>query len=296
MAKEQGLRSRAAFKLTQINRKHPFLEKCQHGVLDLCAAPGGWTQIAAKTCPKNIPIVAVDILPIRAIPNVKTIIGDITTDKCQAEIHKTTGKVDAVLHDGAPNVGAEYGKDAYEQNELALHALKCATYHLVPGGTFCTKVYRSKDYASLQWVLNQLFNTIHVIKPAASRSQSAEIFFLCLQYKAPTKIDPRLFDPKHVFADDVAVSTGGIMASSSSGLTVLDKNWNKKRRKRGGYDTDHLDATMRHIETVRDFVMLPAMKSAVELLSQSTGLSFHCQACKEDRSKVENEEDKRDIK
>ncbi|GAX17049.1 AdoMet-dependent rRNA methyltransferase SPB1 [Fistulifera solaris] len=292
LAKEQGLRSRAAFKLSQINRKYPFLEKCQHGVLDICAAPGGWAQMSLKTCPKGIPIVAVDILPIRHIPGVKTLIGDITTAKCQAEIHKTVGKVDAVLHDGAPNVGAEYGKDAYEQNELVLHALKCATHHLLPGGTFCTKVYRSKDYASIQWVLNQLFGTIHTIKPAASRSQSAEIFFLCLQYKAPTKIDPRLFDPKHIFADDIAASTGGVMATSSSGLTVLDKNWDKKRRKRGGYDMEHLDATMRHIESVRDFVMLPAMKSAVDLLSQSTGLSFYCQTCKEDRNAVDKKGDK----
>ena len=138
---------------------------------------------------------------------------------------------------------------------------------------------------------------VHLTCPSSKMNPFANInipifsVFLCLQYKAPNKVDPRMFDPKHIFADDIAASTGGIMASSSSGLTVLDKNWNKKRRKRGGYDTDHLDATMRHIETVRAFVMLPAMKSAVELLSTSTGLSFQCQSCKEERNKDEKEPD-----
>ena len=83
MAKEQGLRSRAAFKLSQINRKFPFLQESRI-VLDLCAAPGGWTQIAARTMPRESHIVAVDILPIRPFPGFKnsitTLIGDITTE------------------------------------------------------------------------------------------------------------------------------------------------------------------------------------------------------------------------
>lgn len=143
VAKEQGLRSRAAFKLTQINRKFPVLEKCRSAVLDLCAAPGGWTQIAARSCRNDLPIVAVDILPIRPIQrNVTTLIGDITTEKCKSDIKRTLKNipVDLVLHDGAPNVGADFAKDAYLQNEIALHAVRTATQHLVRGGTFITKV------------------------------------------------------------------------------------------------------------------------------------------------------------
>lgn len=145
LAKEQGLRSRAAFKLSQINRRFQILNPTKTKiVLDLCAAPGGWTQIASRTLPTSSSIIlAVDILPIRPIgQNVMTLVGDITTEKCRAEIKRElqTADVDLVLCDGAPQVGASYDKDAYEQNEIALHALKCATEHLKEKGTFVTKL------------------------------------------------------------------------------------------------------------------------------------------------------------
>ena len=304
MAKEQGLRSRAAFKLTQINRKFNILQNCQHGVLDLCAAPGGWTQIAARTCGSQIPIVAVDVLPIRPVagkPNVLTIVGDITTEKCKADITRTlkqqqqqqqsnhrnkgskassSGGVDLVLHDGAPNVGADYSKDAYVQNELVVHAVKTATQHLQRGGTFITKVYRSRDYAALNWLLQQFWDEVTAFKPTASRPQSAEIFVVCQGYKAPAKIDPALLDPRRVFeavAGDTA--TGGVSNNSNNNMTILHKNWDKHRRKRGGYDMEHLDFSMRHIEPVESFVQ-GNFKEAIQLLTASTGLVFQCEKCR----------------
>ena len=108
---------------------------------------------------------------------------------------------DVVLCDGAPNVGAAYDKDAFVQNEIALAALRVATHHLGPGGTFLTKVYRSSDYNALMWVFNQLFGSVQAIKPSSSRQQSAEIFVLCLKYKAPHSIDPKLLDPQFVFQE-----------------------------------------------------------------------------------------------
>jgi AdoMet-dependent rRNA methyltransferase SPB1 len=291
VAKEQGLRSRAAFKLTQINRKYPVLEKAQNAVLDLCAAPGGWTQVAARTCNKSVPIIAVDILPIRSFANaqnITTLIGDITTDKCKSDIkHALQGRpVDVVLHDGAPNIGADYGKDAYEQNEIALHALRCATQHLVKGGTFITKLYRSRDYASFQWLLQQLFQGVQAFKPKASRAQSAEIFLVCEKYKAPSKLDPRLLDPKHVFEAVEGETTGGNM-SANPNMTIFHKNWDKDRRKRGGYDHEHLDMTMRHVDNISSFVNTSGLKEAIQILSQSTGLAFTCHECGGKNEQVE---------
>jgi AdoMet-dependent rRNA methyltransferase SPB1 len=311
-AKEQGLRSRAAFKLTQINKKFGFLERCQHGILDLCAAPGGWTQIAARTASRTIPIIAVDIQPMRALhghANVTTLVGDVTTEACRAAIqravnnsnhhnHKqnnTPNKIELVLHDGAPNVGAEYGRDAYEQNELALHALHCATQHLIPGGTFVTKVYRSRDYAALLWLLQQLFHSVQAVKPAASRAQSAEIFVVCTDYRAPAVLDPRLLDPKYVFSHVQGETTGGEIGGASnnntSNVSIFHKNWDKPRRKRGGYDTEHLDATLRHVEAVHHFVAVSSLQAAIQMLSTSTGLAFTCGECADANGKNDVEDE-----
>ncbi|EFC49201.1 rRNA (uridine-2'-O-)-methyltransferase [Naegleria gruberi] len=202
MAKEQGYRSRAAFKLVQLNKKYDFLGTARV-MLDLCAAPGGWLQVAKKFMPVNSTLVGVDLCPIKAIPHVTTIQGDITTKKTMTMVKNVLRgqKCDVVLHDGAPNVGANWLKDAFSQSELCLFALKMATEFLKPEGLFITKVFRSKDYTSLMWVLNQFFTKVEATKPKASRDASAEIFVVCFGYKAPKEIDPKLFDASLVFED-----------------------------------------------------------------------------------------------
>lgn len=100
----------------QLNRKYNFLSNAK-AVLDLCAAPGGWLQVAAKAIPMSSLILGVDLVPIKPVKGVKTFLGDITTQQCRQQIKREAkgSMMDVVLHDGAPNIGGAWASEAYTQ-------------------------------------------------------------------------------------------------------------------------------------------------------------------------------------
>lgn len=245
LAKEKGYRARSSFKIIQINEKFGhFLEKSKV-VIDLCAAPGSWCQVASQLCPLNSLIIGVDIVPIKPLPNCITFQSDITTEDCRSKLrgHMKTWKADTVLHDGAPNVGLGWVQDAFTQSQLTLQALKLAVENLNVGGTFVTKVFRSRDYNNLMWVFQQLFEKVEATKPPASRNVSAEIFVVCKGFKAPKKLDPRLLDPREVFEE---------LGNEKVNNEAKVFNPEKKTRSRGGYEEG--DYTLYHTIPLLEFI------------------------------------------
>ncbi|KAG6885460.1 hypothetical protein C0993_001540 [Termitomyces sp. T159_Od127] len=273
LAKEQGYRARSAFKLIQLNKKYAFLENSRC-TIDLCAAPGGWLQVASKYMPVNSVIVGklnysqsmaqlisplrlsgVDLVPIKPIPRVVTFAADITTPQCRNLIRNEIKdwKADVVLHDGAPNVGTAWVQDAYSQSELVLMSLKLGVEFLAKGGTFVTKVFRSVDYNNLIWVFNQLFGKVEATKPPSSRNVSAEIFVVCRDFLAPKFIDPKFLDPRHVFKEiALAESLAENRGSNANNVQASVFQPEKKRRHRDGYADG--DYTLHKTVSATDFI------------------------------------------
>ncbi|KAL9370834.1 hypothetical protein Peur_035974 [Populus x canadensis] len=263
LAKEHGYRSRASWKLIQLDTKFKFLQSSR-AVLDLCAAPGGWMQVAVQRVPVGSLVLGIDLVKIAPLRGAVSIEQDITKPECRAKIKKIMGEhgvraFDLVLHDGSPNIGGAWSQEAMAQNSLVIDSVRLATQFLAPKGTFVTKVFRSQDYSSVIYCLNQLFEKVEVDKPAASRSASAEIFVLGLRYKAPAKIDPRLLDVKHLF-----------QGSDEPQRKVVDVlRGTKQKRHRDGYEDG--ESIVRKVSSAADFIW---SDSPLEILGSVTSIAF----------------------
>ena len=151
--------------------------------------------------PMSSLIVGVDLAPVHR--RCTTFVDDITTQSCRAQLKRCTPdgvQYDVVIHDGAPNVGGNFAAESYTQ-ALTLDSLRLATEFLKEGGWFVTKVFRSTEYHALLYSMQQLFQKVESTKPVASRGTSAEIYVVCQGFLAPRKVDARLLDPRHLFAE-----------------------------------------------------------------------------------------------
>lgn len=205
LAKEEGWRARSAFKLLQINDEFDIFKDVKK-VVDLCAAPGSWSQVLSrKLRPKSadakssedVKIVAVDLQAMAPISGVIQIQGDITKTSTANEIigHFKGEQADLVVCDGAPDVTGLHDIDEYIQAQLLLAALNITTHVLKPGGTFVAKIFRGKDVTLLYAQLKLFFPSVTCAKPRSSRHSSIEAFVVCQGYAPPAGYVPTMMNP-----------------------------------------------------------------------------------------------------
>ncbi|MDP2410695.1 MAG: RlmE family RNA methyltransferase [Pseudolabrys sp.] len=184
-AKREGLRSRAAFKLSEIDDKARFLKKGQR-VIDLGAAPGGWSQVAAKrvAAPQQGRVIAIDLLEIDPLPGVEFTRMDFLDPSAPDQLKEMLGgKADVVLSDMAANATGHRKTDHIKIVALVEAAGEFAREVLAPGGTFLAKVLQGGAETELLAGLKRDFTTVKHVKPGASRSDSAELYLLATGYR-----------------------------------------------------------------------------------------------------------------
>lgn len=182
-AKEEGWRARLAFKLLQLDEEFNLFKGCKR-VVDLCAAPGLWSQVLLRQLGTDSRIVAVDLQPMTPIDGVKTIQADITHPQTLEMIYNEFEgcHADMVISDGAPDVTGMHDLDEYIQAQLVLAALQLATCVLKPDGVFVAKIFRGRDIDLLYSQMGYLFKQVFCAKPRSSRGTSLEAFIVCLGY------------------------------------------------------------------------------------------------------------------
>ncbi|HZP70523.1 MAG TPA: RlmE family RNA methyltransferase [Pseudolabrys sp.] len=184
-AKREGMRSRAAYKLMEIDDAARFLKKGAR-VVDLGAAPGGWSQVAARRvgAPAHGRVVAIDILPMDPVPGVDFASIDFLDETAPVRLKGMLGgPADVVLSDMAANATGHARTDHLKIMALVEAAAEFAREVLAPGGTFLAKVLQGGTEAALLASLKRDYKSVRHVKPAASRADSAELYLLATGFR-----------------------------------------------------------------------------------------------------------------
>lgn len=189
-AQQDGYRSRAAYKLLEIDARDRLLRPGLT-VVDLGAAPGSWCQVVAEKLKGQGRMLAIDLLPIAPLAGVETLQGDFTDPAALAWLEEKleTGRVDLVLSDMAPNISGVALRDQARHYELCELALDFAVQWLKPEGAFLVKVFQGAGFEEFRARMRQAFARVVIRKPDASRDRSAEVYLLGRAPTAPRQPD-----------------------------------------------------------------------------------------------------------
>ena len=184
MAQNQGWRSRAVFKLIEIQEKDQIIKPGMN-VVDLGAAPGGWSQYVRKIVGKKNKVVALDILPMEPLEGVEFIQGDFREALVLDELYAVVdgASIDVVLSDMAPNMSGNKGIDQPNSIYLCELALDTARTVLTRGGTFVVKAFQGEGYENFLQDVRRSFSKVTIRKPKASRPRSNEVYILAKGFK-----------------------------------------------------------------------------------------------------------------
>ena len=182
-ARREGWRSRAVFKLEQIDQKERLL-KPDMVVVDLGSAPGSWSQYVTEKLKGRARIVAVDLLPMDSLPDVEFVQGDFCDDEILARLLAAVGDdgADLVMSDMAPNITGTKAVDQPRSMYLVELALDMARQVLKPGGSFVTKLFQGEGFDEFVKDARNSFERVRVIKPKASRSGSREVYLVARNF------------------------------------------------------------------------------------------------------------------
>ncbi|MGI0052580.1 MAG: RlmE family RNA methyltransferase [Nitrososphaeraceae archaeon] len=182
LARDQGYRSRSAFKLKQINQSYRILNKGDC-IVDIGCAPGGWMQIALQEVGTKGKVIGVDIKKIEPLSNAFIIEGNIEDEHVTDNILKISNScVDVVLSDLSPNVSGNWELDHAKQIDLTRNALRLSSIILKKRGKAVFKVFQGDMLNELVVELKKKFRKVILTKPTASRQVSSEIYLICLDY------------------------------------------------------------------------------------------------------------------